>query len=72
MQRRTTANSPERAGLCATDYLGLDNLAVESWEPVALGNLWAQKSAEVAGMTRWCPEHPLERAGGEARDGGGG
>lgn len=30
-------------------------------------NLRAQKSVEVEGMTWWCPEHLLERAGGVKR-----
>ena len=64
VQRRAPANSPELAHLCAADNLNLDNLAVEGWEPVALVNLWAQKSVEIVGMTWWCPEHLLERVGG--------
>lgn len=59
--------SPELARLCAMDNLSLDNLASKSWEPVALVNLRAQKSVEVEGMTWWCPEHLLERAGGVKR-----
>lgn len=64
VQRCALANSPELARLCAVDNLSLDNLASKSWEPVALVNLRAQKSVEVEGMTWWCPEHLLERAGG--------
>lgn len=67
VQRRAPANSPELARLCAADNLSLGNLAAESCEPAALVNLWALKSAEVAGMIRWCPEHLLERARGVKR-----
>jgi len=65
--RRSVADRPELARLCAADHLSLENLTMEGWELVALVNLWAWKHAEVTGMSRSiCRRGPGRAARGAA------